>query len=412
MARVDTGRELDVVVFGATGFVGRLVAGYLAEHAPEGVKVGLAGRSEEKLGRVRSELGARAADWPLVAADSGDPGSLGALAQRARVVATTVGPYRKYGMPLVEACINARTDYCDLTGEVLFVAETIERHHDRAEAAGARIVHSVGFDSIPSDLGVWLLHERAREDGAGELEETTLVVTGMKGGASGGTLASMKGQIDEMTRSKEARRTILDPYALAERPGGGDGASERDRRGVGRDEQLGQWVGPFVMATYNTRIVRRSNALQDFAYGRAFRYGEVTGLGNGPLAPVKGAALAGGLGALAGGLALKPTRMVLDKVLPDPGQGPSEEARRKGFFRLEIHASTSRGARYVAKVAMQGDPGYAATAVMMGESALCLALDRDRLPERAGVLTPAAAMDGALVDRLRATGATFEVERR
>lgn len=404
-------RELDVAVFGSTGFVGRLVAEYLARSAPDGARIGLAGRSEEKLRRVRAEIGGRATEWPLIVAKSDDAASLSALAERTRVVCTTVGPYRRYGMPLVDACIDAGTDYCDLTGEVLFVAEAIERH-DRAAANGVRIVHSVGFDSIPSDLGVHLLHERARADGAGELGETTLVVAGMRGGASGGTIASMKGQIDEIATSRDARRKVLDPYALAQPPDGADGRAERDRRGVRRDDTLGQWVGPFVMAAYNTRIVRRSNALQDFAYGSSFRYQEVTGLGNGPLAPVKGAALAGGLGALAGGLALKPTRMVLDRVLPDPGDGPSEEARRKGFFRMEIHTKTTSGARYVATVAMQGDPGYAATSVMMGEAALCLALDRGELPERAGVLTPASAMDGALVERLRAAGATLEVEKR
>src|SRR5829696_5601738 len=404
-------RELDVVVFGATGFVGRLVASYLAENAPEDARIGLGGRSEDKLRKVQSELGGRAADWPLVVADSSDPASVSALAGRTRVVCTTVGPYRKYGMPLVDACIDAGTDYCDLTGETLFVAETIERH-ERAAQNGAKIVHSVGFDSIPSDLGVYLLHERATADGAGELGETTLVVRAMKGGASGGTIDSMKGQVDEITKDKAARRKVLDPYALAQAPEGADGRSEGDRRGVGRDEKLGQWVGPFVMATYNTRIVRRSNALQDFAYGKDFRYQEVTGLGNGPLAPVKGAALAGGLGALAGGLAIKPTRMVLDRVLPAAGDGPSEEARRKGFFRVDVHSETTSGARYVAKVSMKGDPGYAATSVMMGESALCLALDRDKLPDRAGVLTPASAMNGALVDRLRAAGATLEVDKR
>lgn len=314
-------------------------------------------------------------------------------------------------MPLVDACVEAGTDYCDLTGELLFVAEAIERH-ERAAANGTRIVHSVGFDSVPSDLGVYLLHERAQADGAGELGETTLVVEGMRGGASGGTVASLAGQVDEITASREARCKVLDPYLLAEPPDGADGRSERDLRTPERDEKLGQWIGPFVMAIYNTRIVRRSNALQDFAYGTSFRYREVTGLGNGPLAPVKGAALAGALGALAGGLALKPTRKVLDRVLPDPGEGPSEESRRKGFFRLAIHTETTSGARYVANVAMQGDPGYAATSVMMGEAALCLALDRDKLPDRAGVLTPAAAMDGALVERLRTAGATLEVEKR
>ena len=404
-------RTHDIVVFGATGFVGKLLAGYLAEHAPSDTKIALGGRSKEKLEKTRADLPQAARDWPLVVADSSDAEALAAMARDTQVVATTVGPYRKYGKALVDACIEAGTDYCDLTGEVLFVNQTKERH-DEAAQNGARIVHSVGFDSIPSDLGVYLLYETAKQDDAGDLEDTKLVVTAMKGAPSGGTIDSMKVTIDEVTKDKASRRTVGDPYALSlDRSAEPDGRDEGDRRGVGRDEDLGQWVGPFVMATYNTRIVRRSNSLLDHAYGRNFRYQEVTGMGTGPLAPAKGAALAGGLGALAGGLAFPLTRKVLDRVLPDPGEGPSEEARRKGFFKMKIHTRTSSGARYVARVAAQGDPGYNATAVMMGESALCLALDRDKLPDRAGVLTPATAMNGALIDRLKAAGMTFEVER-
>jgi short subunit dehydrogenase-like uncharacterized protein len=404
-------RSLDVVVFGATGFVGRLIARRLAHHAPAEARIGLAGRSEERLTEVRAGLGSGAADWPLVVADSADPASLAAMARATRVVATTVGPYRGSGLALVDACIAAGTDYADLTGELLFVHETLQRH-ERAAEAGTRIVHSCGFDSIPSDLGVLLLHAAASADGAGELGETTLVVRAMKGGFSGGTLASMKGQVDEMKTSGEARKVVGDPYALSpDRAGDPQGGDERDLRGVARDEQLGQWIAPFVMAGYNTRIVRRSNALQDWAYGRGFRYREVSGVGTGPLAPVKAAGLAGGLVALAGGLAVGPSRTLLDRVLPDPGEGPSESAQANGMFRMDIHATTSTGARYLARVAAKGDPGYAATAVMMGESALCLAFDGERLPERAGVLTPATAMGTALVDRLRAAGMTFEAGR-
>jgi short subunit dehydrogenase-like uncharacterized protein len=411
-ARVSDERGLDIVVFGATGFVGRLVAGYLAEHAPDGVRIGLAGRSEERLAQTRLRLGPVASGWPLVVADSGDEESLASMVRGARVVATTVGPYRGSGLRLVDACIAAGTDYADLTGEVLFARESIERHAGAAEA-GARIVHSCGFDSIPSDLGVLLLHEAAREHGDGELEDTTLVVTAFKGGLSGGTLASVRGQIDELRTNGDARRVIADPYALSpDRSSAADGGGERDVRGVGRDEELGGWVGPFVMAPYNTRVVRRSNALLDGAYGRRFRYREVSGFGTGPAAPVKAVAATAMLGALLGGLAFGPTRKVLDRVLPDPGEGPSETTRRRGCFRLEIHTRTSKGARYRATVAATGDPGYAATAMMMGESALCLALDRDRLPQRAGVLTPAVAMDGALADRLRAAGMTLAIERR
>jgi short subunit dehydrogenase-like uncharacterized protein len=405
---VNDDRPLDVVVFGASGFVGRLIAGHLAEHAPAEARIGLAGRSEERLAAVRATLGPRAAEWPLVVADSADPASLAAMAGGTRVVATTVGPYQHHGLPLVDACIEAGTDYTDLTGEVLFVHESMERH-ERAAEHGVRIVHSCGFDSIPSDLGVLLLHEAARADDAGELGATTLVVTAMKGGLSGGTFASMKGQVDDMKTSGAARKLVGDPYALCpDRAAEPDGRDEGDLRGVARDDELGQWIAPFVMAPYNTRIVRRSNALQDWAYGRGFRYSEVAGVGTGPLAPVKGAGLAGGLLALAGGLAVKPSRMLLERVLPHPGEGPSEATRAAGRFRIEIHTTTSTGARYVARVAAEGDPGYAATAVMMGESALCLALDREKLPQRAGVLTPATAIGTALVDRLRAAGMTFE----
>jgi short subunit dehydrogenase-like uncharacterized protein len=396
-----TDRDLDIVVFGATGFVGRLVADYLAGHAPDGVRIGLAGRSREKLERLSAP-----ADWELLTADSGDRASLDALARRARVIATTVGPYHRAGLPLVEACADAGTHYADLTGEVLFVHEAL-RHHERAAASGARIVNSAGFDSIPSDLGVLLLHEAAAADGDGRLGETTLVVTKIRGSFSGGTLASLKGQIDEVRSSGAARKLAGDPYVLVpDRPEGLP--RERDSVAIGRDAQLGVWVAPFVMGPYNSRIVRRSNALQDWAYGREFRYREVMSVGGGPVAPAKAAGLTGALGALTAGLAFGPTRAILDRVLPDPGEGPSEASRRKGFFQITLHAETPSGRRYEATVAAQGDPGYNATAMMMGESALCLALDGERLPGRAGILTPATAMGDALIERLRGAGMTLE----
>ena len=377
----------DIVVFGATGFVGRLVAGYLAGHAPPHLTIALAGRSREKLERVREELGREAQDWPLVVADAADEASLHAMCEDAKVVATTVGPYRRDGLKLVDACIANRTDYVDLTGEILFAHASLERHAT-ARANDVRIVHSTGFDSIPSDLGVLLLHEAL-----GELADTTLVVAAMKGGPSGGTLASMKLQIDEATADKALRKIVFDPYAL-----GGSGPRTRDVTKVSRHRQLG-WIGPFVMATYNTRIVRRSHALLN--YGPAFNYREVSRYKD----PVTALAFTAGLGALAGGLAFAPTRKLLDRVLPDPGEGPSEKARRTGFFRMEIHS-----AGHKATVAAKGDPGYAATAVMMGESALTLVLERPRLPPHTGVLTPATALGVPLIERLKTAGMTFEVD--
>jgi len=397
-------RELDIAVFGATGFVGKLTAKYLSEHAPEGVTIGLAGRSQEKLARVKSELGV---DWPTIVADSSDAAQLKALAERCRVVATTVGPYRKYGMPLVEACAQAGTDYIDLTGEPLFIRDSIDGCHATAEQSSARIVHCCGFDSIPSDLGVWLLHEEA-----GELEHTTFVLRGARGGASGGTIDSMTTMLDEVKSDSAKRKLLFDPYSLSpDRDAEPDLGRQPDMGPPAHDDDIGEWLAPFVMAAINTRIVRRSNALQGWSYGRDFKYRETMAMGSGPVGLAKATAVVGGLGALTGALAVPPVRKALGRFIPSAGEGPSDEAREKGFFKIEVHARTSVGERYVCRIEAQGDPGYAATAVMFGEAALCLVLDRERLPERAGVLTPATALDGPLVERLRAAGQTYEVEK-
>ena len=401
-------RELDVVVFGATGFAGRLVAGYLAGHAPGGVRIGLAGRSERRLAEVRAGLGAAASAWPVLVADSDDPVSLAALARAAWVVVTTVGPYRARGLPLVAACAGAGTDYADLTGEVLFIRDSIDRCHDAAAGTGARIVHGCGFDSVPSDLGVLLLHQAARADGAGDLLDTTLVVRALRGGISGGTLASMMGQLAEMRASAERRQLVQDPYALSPDRGAEPGLGGESDLGRARyDDELRMWTGPWIMAGINTRVVRRSNALQGWAYGREFRYREVTGFGVGPAAPVLAAAASAGAKATEAGLSFGPSRALLSRMLPAPGQGPGEKTRRTGYFRLQIHTRTSAGARYLGTLEAQGDPGYAATSVMLGETALCLALDKERLPDRAGVLTPATAMGTALATRLRSAGHTL-----
>ena len=403
-------RDLDVVLFGATGFVGRLTAEYLAGGAAGDARVGLAGRSRERLEALRGSLGPAAAGWPLLAVDSSDPAAMAQLAGSARVVATTVGPYLKYGLGLAEACAQAGTDYADLTGEPLFMREVIDRFQDVAVRSGARIVHTCGFDSIPSDLGVFLLHERAQADGAGDLEDTTFAVRALKGSFSGGTLASLTGQLDAIRAEPRLAKLVGDPYALSpDRSREPDLGDERDLRGVRRDDELGMWQAPFVMASINTRVVRRSNALQDYAYGRRLRYREVMGFPDSLAGRASAVAVAAGTGALVGGMAFGPTRAVLDHFLPSPGEGPSEKTQRTGFFRIDVHTRTSSGRRYVCRISAPGDPGYAATAVMLGQSALCLAQDGDRLPERAGVLTPATAMGDALVDRLRAAGHTYEV---
>ncbi|MGY1680382.1 saccharopine dehydrogenase family protein [Geodermatophilus sp. SYSU D01176] len=404
----DPARTHDLVVYGATGFVGRLFAGYLAGAAPSGLRIALAGRSRSRLEQVRGGLPAAARDWPLVEADSGDAGSLAALAASTRVLATTVGPYVRHGLPVVEACARAGTHYADLTGEVLFVRRAIDRTDAAARETGARIVHACGYDSIPSDLAVLLLADRVRVDGAGGLRDVQLVATA-RGGISGGTLASARAQVGEMGRDGTARRLAGDPFALSpDRGAEPDTPQPRDAGPPSRTPD-GRWTAPFVMAPFNTRVVRRSSALQDWAYGRGMRYGEVMGCGRGITGATTATAVTAGLAGVAAALVLPPTRAVLDRVLPEPGTGPGERTRARGWFRMDVDATTESGRRYRATAAGQGDPGYAATAVMLGETALGLAQDGDRLPARAGSLTPATALGSVLVERLRAAGHTYEV---
>ena len=397
------GTDHDLVLFGATGFVGRLTAGYLARAAPPGARIALAGRSRQRLEGVRAGLPEQARDWPLVVADTSDAGSVRDLATSATAVATTVGPYSRYGLPLVEACAAAGTHYADLTGEVPFVRASADRAHEQARASGARIVHACGFDSVPSDLAALLT---ARAAGGG-LTDTTMVVTRMSGGISGGTIDSLRGMVDEVKSDPATRRLMTDPYSLSpDRDAEPSLGRESDATAVGRID--GRWTGVFVMAPFNTRIVRRSNALQGWAYGRGFRYREAMAFGRGPLGPALAAGTALGVAGMGFGMALPPTRAVLDRVLPKPGEGPSEQTRERGHFRIETTGTATDGRRVRTTFAMQGDPGYAATAVMLGESGLCLALDD--LPGEGGVLTPATAMGTLLVDRLRAAGAEIETE--
>jgi short subunit dehydrogenase-like uncharacterized protein len=399
---VGLDRDYDLVVFGASGFVGKLTAGYLGRNAPPGARIALAGRSRSKLLTVRDQLGPAAADWPVIVSDASDTAGLASLAASSRVVATTVGPYMSYGLPLVEACAAAGTHYADLTGEVRFVRESIDRCDGVAQESGARIVHSCGFDSIPSDLGVLALYRGVQAAGAGDLEETRLVLTTIKGGVSGGTLASIMRQLDDMKSDPSVRRLVADPYALSpDRAGEPDVGRQRDPiAGIDHDAALNRWLIPFFMASFNTRIVRRSNALQGWAYGRRLRYSESQGFPSGLAGLATGVVTTAGLGALAGGLMFGPTRSLLGRVLPAPGAGPSEKVQQRGRFALEIHARTSTGAGYVATVTGRGDPGYAGTAVMLGEAALSLAFDGAALPDAAGVLTPATGLGVALIDRL------------
>ena len=411
-------REFDIVLYGATGFVGKLTAEYLARTGGD-ARIALAGRSPDKLLAVRESLGESAQSWPILTADASSPSSLNDMAARTRVVVTTVGPYSRYGLPLVAACAAAGTDYADLTGEATFVRQSIDDYHKEAVDTGARIVHSCGFDSIPSDMSVFALYRRAEQDGTGELGDTNWVLRDVKLGLSGGTAASGVEIFRASSNDPNTRRFIEDPYNLSQ-----DRAAEPElgpqpdlpwRRG--RDiapELAGTWTTGFFMAIYNTRIVRRSNALLDYAYGRRFRYAEHMSAGSSVLAPVTSAVLSvanNGAVSLASRFFRFLPRRLVERIVPKPGTGPSAEARENGYYKAETYTTTTGGARYVARMSQRGDPGYKATSVMLGECALALAFDRDKLSDLHGVLTPAAAMGDALLARFAAAGIELETTR-
>lgn len=414
----ETPREFDIIVYGATGFVGKLTAEYLARAGGD-ARIALAGRSRERLEAVRKTLGPGAQDWALISADATSESSLKEMAARTRVVITTVGPYTRYGLPLVAACAAAGTDYADLTGEANFVRESIDLYHKQAVDTGARIVHACGFDSVPSDLTVYALYRAAHDDGAGELGETNFVVRSFRGGLSGGTFASMTEILRLASNNPEVRNQLNDPYTLSTDRGAEPELGPQPDLPLRRGGQLAPelrelWTAGFVMAPYNTRIVRRSNALLDWAYGRSFRYSESLNLGSSPVAPVA-AAVVTGLSNATFGLGSRYFRFLpqkwVERVAPKPGTGPSPKARERGFYKVETYTTTTSGARYVARMEQRGDPGYKATSVMLGECGLALAKDRDKLPDLHGVLTPAAAMGDALLARFPHAGIELRTER-
>ena len=313
------GRSYDLVLLGATGFVGRLTAQHLARYAPPGTRVALAGRSRERLESVRAELGGSAASWPLVVVDVSEAASVHDLSRSTRVLLTTVGPYLHRGLPVVRACAATGTDYADLTGETLFVRRSIDAADAAARASGARIVHACGFDSVPSDLGVGLTAARAAADGAGTLTDTVLHVRSTRGGISGGTVDSLRQQLLETAADPAARSLVGRPDALVDAPGARRPSARR--RPVDRDRATGIWQAPYLLGVFNAQVVHRSNALSGGAYGEGFRYREVVDTGRGPLGAAAAAAVAGGTAGLVAGMAFRPTRALLDRVLPGPARG-------------------------------------------------------------------------------------------
>jgi len=403
-------REFDVIVWGATGFTGALVAEYLLERygADGDIRWAIAGRSQPRLDELRRSLGDAAEQLPTIVSDSFDAVSLAAMASRTQVVLTTVGPYAKYGSALVAACVANGTHYCDLAGEAQWIRRMVDQHHEQAQETGARIVHCCGFDSVPMDIGAWFMQQAAMERHDNYCESIAMLVKAMRGGASGGTMASMMNLVRESREDRAVARVLVHPYSLNPE-GERQGPDTRDQQGMAKDPQANCWTAPFVMAGINTKVVRRSHALLGYPWGKEFGYREATMTGRGFGGWFRALTITSGLSLLLMAAAFTWTRGLLERfVLPKPGTGPNPEQRRNGFFDLRQFGTMPDGSVIRTRITGDRDPGYGSTSKMLGECAVCLAVDD--LESGGGILTPAAAMAGPLLKRLEANaGLKFEV---
>ncbi|MEH6581413.1 MAG: saccharopine dehydrogenase NADP-binding domain-containing protein [Halioglobus sp.] len=399
-------REFEVILWGATGFTGALVARHLIDTYGEELRWAMAGRNLAKLKSLREELGQP--ELPLIQADSGDRASLDAMVKRTAVICTTVGPYASYGTELLAACADAGTHYCDLTGEVQWMARTIDQYQQAARDSGARIVHTCGFDSIPSDLGTLHLQQNMQQEFSEYADRVKSRVGKFSGSASGGTIASMMFMMEEAGKDSAVRDALANPYSLNPR-GERSGPDGPDENKPIYDEDFCQWTSPFVMAAINSRVVRRSNALAGYAYGKNFRYDERQLNGDGKPGKRKAGTIATGSKLTPVVMGIGPFRKLAARFLPAPGEGPSPEAQRKGHFELFFQGSNrNTGNTIKTRVSGDRDPGYGATSRMLGEAAVCLA--RDDLSCGGGIWTPATAMGDKLIQRLQnSAGITFEV---
>ncbi len=393
-------KPFDIIIFGATGFTGRLVAEYLNTNYGVGATVrwAMAGRSATKLAQVRDELGIDSA-LPLLVADANDETALADLVAKTHVVLTTVGPYQKFGEPLIRACAKAGTDYVDLCGEPGWMAKMIPELQDSARASGARIVFSCGFDSIPFDLGVLYAQNEAQQRFGAPLVRVHGRVKTMKGTFSGGTVASMLATMEAIGRDRSLIRTLGDPFALTP---GFKGPRQPNDNIADYDELAKSWTAPFVMAPINTKNVHRSHHLLGHPWGKEFVYSERTLTGDGEKGEKRAKKMARQAKTQTMLLAFAPTRALLRRfALPKPGEGPNKEQREKGHYEALFFGETADGKKLTASVTGDRDPGYGSTSKMITEAALCLVQDIDRTRTSGGVWTPAAAMGLVLVARLQ-----------
>ena len=395
-------KQLDLIIWGATGFTGQLVSEYInKKYSNTALKWGIAGRNKEKVSVIAERL--NIAKDRIFIADCNDTESLIKLTSKTKVICTTVGPYAKYGSNLIEACIKTNTNYCDITGETQWIRKMIDKYHTRAKENKIKIINSCGFDSIPSDMGVFYSQKKLFEKTGKYASKINMRVAGAKGGISGGTYNSLSNVLEEARLDKEVRKTLTNPYGLnpIDKQNGPD---KGDLESVIFDKVSNSWIAPFVMAGINTKIVRRSHALIDFKYGSDFSYDEATLSGKGVLGQVKGY-----LSLIPIFLATRKKgsfiKNIVDYILPKSGEGPSESTRISGYYNLRFYL-TQQNKIYLSKVIGDMDPGYGSTSKMLAESAVCLALDKT--PETYGILTPSVALGDPLLKRLQENaGLTF-----
>ena len=406
-------REYAVVLYGATSFVGQITAHYLAEFLANNknkngaVTWAIAGRDQEKLNELQSNLASKV---DIIIANSDDAVSLDVMTKQTQVIISTVGPYLKYGEPLIKSCVDNGTDYVDLTGEAIFIKDMMDKYQEAAKQSGARIVNSCGFDSIPSDLGVYFTQQQAEAKFDSACDVIHMRVKAAKGGLSGGTIASMATIFEEVGQDKSRRKQVANPYLLND----DKDVPKVRQNNVSKpeyDSEHKRWLAPFVMASINTRIVHRSNQLLGYEYGRDFKYDEAMWMKDGIKGKLSSYAMSAALLGFATAMIIKPSRELLSKhVLPKSGSGPSSADQENGYFDIRLFGQTAKKDSIATKVTGDKDPGYGSTSRMLSQAALCLAQDISKEEVGGGFWTPASAMGDKLLTRLEAhAGLSFEV---
>jgi short subunit dehydrogenase-like uncharacterized protein len=395
--------QFDVIVFGATSFVGQILVQYLTDNFnqpnKETLNWAIAGRSQTKLDKVKTQV--KQPELTTIIADAQDEEAIKTMCTQARVIISTVGPYALFGETLVKVCAESGTDYCDLTGEVQWIDRMLKKYEDAAKASGARIVHSSGFDSIPSDMGVYFTQREAKKSLGEYCNNLSMRVKAAKGSASGGTIASILNITKEVMKDPKLRKDLINPYLICP-PGHGYKVRQFDTKKPTFDKNFNGWTAPFIMAGINTRIVFRSNALMGSAYGTDFKYDEAMLVGKGLKGRLTATALVAGLGAFFVGAALKPSRWVLERfMLPKPGEGPTPKEQVEGYYDIRFKGKTPSGKEIQTKVMGQGDPGYGSTSQMLGQVGACLALDKELLTDKeGGFWTTSTLLGDHLLERL------------